>query len=55
MAVAKPMLTEFGIHYSLESCVLSLSNGLATVKVGKTGLILNMPEIRYLSSSHVLC
>ena len=23
MAVLKPMLTEFGIHYRLESCVLS--------------------------------
>ena len=29
-------------------------HGLATVRVGKTGLILNMPEIRSVSSSYIL-
>ena len=31
-----------------------MANGLATVRVGKTRLILNMPEIRSVSSSCVL-
>ena len=34
--------------------VPSVTNGLATVRVRKTGLILNMPEIRSVSSSYVL-
>ena len=51
------MLTKFGIHHSLESCVLSVSNGLAYGKGQKNQNmpeILNMPEIRYLSSSYIL-
>ena len=34
--------------------VPSVTNGLDTVRVRKTGLILNMPEIRSISSSYVL-
>ena len=34
--------------------VPSVTNGLATVRVGKTGLILNIPEIRYLASTYLL-
>ena len=36
------------------SLVASVTNGSDTVRVGKTGLILNMPEIRFISSSYVL-
>ena len=31
-----------------------MTNGLAPVTVGKTGLILNRPEIRSVSSSYIL-
>ena len=35
MAVSKPLLTEFDIHYRLESCVLFFTNAIIKVCVGR--------------------